>query len=266
MLVITWNIESIKGLKPERAWRIAGVIEAARPDIVLLQEVGLGGPFRLVGESLAGIGLGSLFCSGIEGQKEKPYGNLIASHWPVHGDTDRWAPRASWQPLLARAVVETPSGPVAAYSAHIPNGSGNGWRKIDTFEALAEGLQARRDIPTILGGDFNEPKHVCSEGEIIEIIPWGGIERAGELGGRAVPPQEQGQVPASPVARRCSFGARARSAPRPSSRLVRASRLQEGRHSPHWREEGAILRPPARFEALRDRGLRSTTRTGVCRG
>jgi endonuclease/exonuclease/phosphatase family metal-dependent hydrolase len=61
------------------------------------------------------------------------------------------------------------------FVAHIPNGSGNGWRKIETFEALALGLGRAPARPRILGGDFNEPKHVLPHGE---IIPFGGIQRA----------------------------------------------------------------------------------------
>jgi hypothetical protein len=39
----------------------------------------------------------------------------------------------------------------------MPNGSGNGWTKIDGFEALATALKARPTGACIVLGDFNEP-------------------------------------------------------------------------------------------------------------
>lgn len=87
--------------------------------------------------------------------------------------------------------------------AHIPNGSGNGWIKIDTFEALARGIEATLDRtsphgspPLILAGDFNEPQAVLGDGTIIpftmkEVSP-GEWEAKGDLrgaGGRAYPRQ-----------------------------------------------------------------------------
>ena len=41
-----------------------------------------------------------------------------------------------WPELIARATIHTTPF-IQAISAHIPNGSGNGWAKIDHFEALA---------------------------------------------------------------------------------------------------------------------------------
>ena len=43
------------------------------------------------------------------------------------------------------------------FSVHMPNGSGNGWAKIDAFEALATALEERPTGARIVAGDFNEP-------------------------------------------------------------------------------------------------------------
>ena len=67
------------------------------------------------------------------------------------------------------------------FTAHIPNGSGNGWRKIDTFHALAAELRRAKDSPRILTGDFNEPKRFEDSGQIVTFggesldgrMPWG---------------------------------------------------------------------------------------------
>ena len=51
------------------------------------------------------------------------------------------------------------------------------WKKIDTFEALAEGLGACSGRPKILAGDFNEPMDVLSTGA---IVPFGGSGKPGQ--------------------------------------------------------------------------------------
>ena len=43
------------------------------------------------------------------------------------------------------------------FSVHMPNGSGNGWAKIDAFEALATALEERPTGACVIAGDFNEP-------------------------------------------------------------------------------------------------------------
>lgn len=127
MLVVTWNIQGIKGLPSKRLGPIIAALEPAKPDILLLQEVGVGRAAEDLSEGLTRIGLPNQFYSGNikapKGQaKRKDYGNVIASKWPLTGDRRKWARGAPWPQLLARATVETPGGPVDVYAAHIPNG------------------------------------------------------------------------------------------------------------------------------------------------
>ena len=57
-------------------------------------------------------------------------------------------------------------------SVHIPNGSGYGWRKIDTFKALKEVVLEAKDEPSVVTGDFNEPQFIpLQDGG--RIVTWG---------------------------------------------------------------------------------------------
>jgi hypothetical protein len=55
---------------------------------------------------------------------------------------------------------------------HIPNGSGYGWKKIDTFKALKEVVLEAKDKPCVVTGDFNEPQFIpLQDGG--RIVTWG---------------------------------------------------------------------------------------------
>ena len=93
---------------------------------------------------------------------------LIASRWKLTPD-DIGRPReAPYPESLGRATVSAPGErEIDVFTAHIPNGSGNGWRKIDTFHVLAAELRRANDSPRILTGDFNEPKRFEDSGQIV---------------------------------------------------------------------------------------------------
>lgn len=168
MFVLSWNVHAIRGIGPRRLRRVMDAIASLEPDVVMLQEVGhkpeLVTRFR---DGLVGIGLAGFFYSGDPKHESKRYGNVIASRWRLEPHKVGWAPGSPWHQLLARATVTVDGTEVDVLSSHIPNGSGNGWRKIDTFEALASALNSAPDMPRILGGDFNEPRHVNADGSVI---------------------------------------------------------------------------------------------------
>jgi endonuclease/exonuclease/phosphatase family metal-dependent hydrolase len=110
--------------------------------------------------ALDGIGLPHAASGGAtnnfaSGGRPKGYVCLIATRWPL--DPVSWPTGTTWPQLIAAARLEAPAGRVLVVNAHIPNGTGNGWEKVYALEALASGLAAL-DEPTILMGDFNEPK------------------------------------------------------------------------------------------------------------
>lgn len=183
VLIVSWNIH-FQSL-PTQIDNIVSALATARPDIVTLQEVR-----ATLAESfaarLAKIGLVSVYDSAATAPKgdndRKKYHCIIASRWPVTPAGDRWRDKAPFPELLGRASVATPDGDLDVFTAHIPNGSGNGWKKIDTFHTLSAALRRAGDSPRVLTGDFNEPRHFRRSGQ---IITWG--ETIHEDGGTSSP-------------------------------------------------------------------------------
>lgn len=166
MLVVSWNIRAIVGAGEDRRRAIVARLAEGEPDIVLLQEVGNEVARHLLPE-LEACGFVAFF-GGVEGATEKKYGNVIASRAPLRPVQVGWA-KAPWPQLLTRASVAVDGREIDVISAHMPNGSGNGWKKIETFEALAAALAASPSMPRIVGGDFNEPQAVLADGEVVSF-------------------------------------------------------------------------------------------------
>jgi hypothetical protein len=65
-------------------------------------------------------------------------------------------PLPLWDEKVLSLLIETPAGELATHTAHIPNGSANGWAKVEVLEAVYAGLSAGcRAHHTVLWGDFN---------------------------------------------------------------------------------------------------------------
>ena len=171
MYLLSWNVDQLGGLK--RIEAVARAIDSTEPDIVTLQEVRSNRTSK-VAEALQRCGLGHVWhshdpppCS--DREVEKGYHCVIASRWPViappGGDT--WRCPAPFPEVLGRVKVGAPAGGIDVFTAHIPHGSGHGWKKIDTFETLALALRGGDDSPRILTGDFNEPKLFLSSGQFL---------------------------------------------------------------------------------------------------
>ena len=181
MLLLSWNVR-FQSL-PGQLHTIVEAIRSVMPDIVTLQEVktSLADDMK---SRLADMGLVHAYWSGkdapptamrklppVRSLKRKTYQCLIASRWPVTAGGNRWRRRAPYPELLARATVSVPDEEdIDVFTVHIPNGSGNGWRKIDTFNVLSAALRRGIDSPRILTGDFNEPKRFRQSGQ---IVPFG---------------------------------------------------------------------------------------------
>jgi len=166
VFVLTWNIHAIVGAGQDRRHAIVARLAEREPDIVLLQEVGNEVARHLLPE-LEACGFAAFF-GGVEGAAEKKYGNVIASRTPLRPVQVGWA-KAPWPQLLTRASVTVDGREIDVISAHMPNGSGNGWKKIETFEALAAALAASPSMPRIVGGDFNEPQAILASGEVVSF-------------------------------------------------------------------------------------------------
>ena len=168
--VLTWNIN----------FRAASTLEPlsalpSLPDVVTLQEVT---PKHSEGvrERLHKMGYATVY-SGLEDASDKQYGNVIAALTQLTL-VDSVALGFRWPQLAAHAVVDTPGGRINVVTVHVPNGSGNGWKKIDTFDALKQMVLALKGAPLVLTGDFNEPRWVPTQDG--HIVTWGQDEQGGQ--------------------------------------------------------------------------------------
>ena len=170
MRLLSWNV--CFQILPGQKENVLSAIGSAKADIVALQEI----PSALADEvrgRLARLGLEHSYDSadsapgGPSGLKSKSYQCLVASRWPVAASGNQWRKRAPYPEMLGRATVSAPQAPIDLFNVHIPNGSGNGWRKIDSFQRLSAALREADDAPRILTGDFNEPREFRRSGQIV---------------------------------------------------------------------------------------------------
>jgi endonuclease/exonuclease/phosphatase family metal-dependent hydrolase len=173
MRLLTWNTNF-------RSVACLDAIRAFRPDIVLFQEVKhkQAPDFRT---ALSALDCLHAAYSGLPTDPSKRYGNITASRWPVSKIAE-WAPSMPWPQLALRATVQTPEGALDTINVHIPNGSANGWRKVESLEALATVLESAGDLPRVVAGDFNEPQTILPGGKIVsfgESIDANGIVQSG---------------------------------------------------------------------------------------
>jgi len=174
MLLLSWNVNR------RRPGDHAAKIESVGPDIVTLQEVTRNRANEWV-DRLKDIGLGHHYRSG-DNALALSHQCLIASRWKLTPNDIGRPRQAPYPESLGRVTVSVPGeGDIDVFTAHIPNGSGHGWRKIDTFTVLSATLRRALDSPRILTGDFNEPKRFRQSGQ---IVPFG--EKIHEDGGTSI--------------------------------------------------------------------------------
>lgn len=170
MNILSWNICALRGLSEQRINDISTRIVSRKPDIVLLQEVSSKPGFiSRIRDRFKASNYDDFFFSGKDCINEKSYGNVIAVKRPHRILDSGCLKGAPWPQLLARACVEIYGMRTEIISVHMPNGSQNGWKKIQTFKALSAFLQKHGDRPCIFGGDFNEPRKFLPGGDIISF-------------------------------------------------------------------------------------------------
>lgn len=162
MRIVSWNVN----FRPAEC--LEG-IRGLRPDVILLQEVKHATAPSML-DALCALGCDHACYGGEPSDDRKRYGNVIASRWPVIAASRGWAPGMPWPQLALRATVHAPSGEIDTINVHIPNGSGNGWRKVESLESLAAALESSVDAARVLGGDFNEPQSILPSRE---LVTWG---------------------------------------------------------------------------------------------
>ena len=159
--VVTWNVH----------FQGARILDAlnGQPDVLTLQEV----TFDQRSEFKERLGVMGLECCP-DSQRHtggKRYGNLIASRWKIDPVKPRYSrEKPPWPELLVQASVSVNGRAFFVISVHIPNGSGYGWKKIDTFNALKDAVREAKGKACIVTGDFNEPRYMLQNGR---IVTWG---------------------------------------------------------------------------------------------
>lgn len=108
----------------------------------------------------------------------KDYGNLIAiaSRLTIDPNKPRYpSENLPFPEALVQASVSVSGGSFLVINVHIPNGSGHGWKKIDTFEALNNVVREAEGKAWLVAGDFNEPQYTLQDGL---IVTWGQEQEA----------------------------------------------------------------------------------------
>lgn len=159
--VLTWNVQCLRGGSSARVASIADAVARHAPDAVALQEVSADA--ELLGTLRAELrtrGFAGFHFGAPDPKARKRYGNVVASTGTVvsNGGGAAAGGDLHWRHLITSANVTTRDGfELELFSVHIPNGSGNGWAKVDAFIYLADVLTARPLAPRVVAGDFNEP-------------------------------------------------------------------------------------------------------------
>ena len=162
MDLLTWNLNrrTDEALEPLRALR-------KRPDVLALQEVSLEQLPSLT-DALLALGY-TVLDSCDPAATEKRYGTIVAVAAGIAAArvVTQGFP---WPQLVMHARLQTDAGPLSVISVHVPNGSGNGWRKIEALEALRKTVLRCAGEPLVVAGDFNEPQFALQDGH---IVTWG---------------------------------------------------------------------------------------------
>ncbi len=150
-----WNVNALPNIGHARLDRVVKCIAGEPADVRVLAEVPVkrADAFQdaLRGALSKGI---HLHYSVQKPVTRKHYGLLFVSRWPMTTLPDLAAP---FPHLCPHVRVDAP-GAFEVVGVHAPNGSANGWRKIDTIEPVLELAQAGTARPLLVCGDLNEPE------------------------------------------------------------------------------------------------------------
>ena len=174
--LLSWNVQ-----RPGRG-RLDAVVDAIvarEPDVLTLQEANDALVRRLAERGFAHqvYGRDGTYPTGKRKHVPK-HGALIASKTRLEPEIG-WTKAACYPGLFARAAVETSLGTIDMLTAHIPNGSANGWRKAQHCQVLGRVLRDAPPATRILTGDFNEPRAFMADGRVVSFAA--SIDESGRL-------------------------------------------------------------------------------------
>ena len=177
--VLCWNIHHGAGLDGKVDLdRLAAVIRAQDPDLVMLQEVDVGckrsGGVDQPAELSRLTGMRQAFGKAMDFE-DGQYGQMILSRFPLSDPQIHRLPGEGEPRIAFSAVAETPIGPVTVASIHLDF--------MDEARQLAQAQVASAAVlefatcPVILAGDFNagpDSKTLAVFGQ----APWSVVEKA----------------------------------------------------------------------------------------
>ena len=170
--IISWNTAHRKN----RAEKQTEALLSRSPDLVTLQEV-TSGTVDVFRRILRAGGLKhAAFSNPPSNPVSRSYGVFVASRFPLQSLPSFSIP---WPEKVLSVVVSIGEHAVELHTAHVPNGSGNQWIKIETLEGLYAGLAKPSKTPRILTGDFNAPQYELPSGELVtwaqKVMPNGTV-------------------------------------------------------------------------------------------
>jgi exonuclease III len=164
--VISWNVNRRR--QPAHQMR---VLAERRPGIIALQEMTARSVADWV-QALKAEGFHHVRATMLDasqvGRGAHASGVLIASRYPLNEHARVSFSVPSWEEQVLSRLVETPIGELVIHNVHVPNGSDNGWAKVEVLEAVYAGLSGLNwNRHTLLCGDFNTPQCELHSGQIV---------------------------------------------------------------------------------------------------
>lgn len=165
MKIISWNIARKTKKSNEQIDEILNL----NPDIIALQEV-QNSSINTIRSLLVNSDLKYISdTSNLAEKNNKNFCVLVASKWPFK-QINHEEFQIPFHERILPLIIHSIYGDIEFYTVHIPPGSSNGWKKIETFEGIYIRLSIESETPRILCGDFNSPQFELTDGK---IITWG---------------------------------------------------------------------------------------------
>jgi endonuclease/exonuclease/phosphatase family metal-dependent hydrolase len=163
--VISYNIQF--GREIEDAVELLGRAELAVADILLLQEIS-GDDAARVADAL---GFHMVYApASVHAKHREEFGNAILSRWPLDEEEKVILPHLDHNDLHRIALVATasaPGGDLVVVCTHLGT-TVSPPRRGDQVQGILGALRSRREMPVILGGDFNA--FFGASGEVVEDL------------------------------------------------------------------------------------------------
>ena len=181
--VVSWNLHHGEGLDGKQDLpRIAAVIQAQDPDVVILQEVDnkckRSGNVDQTAELARLTGLQSVFGKAMDYDGGE-YGQAILCKFPLSDLKIHRLPGEGEPRIAISAQAETPFGPVTVAGIHLDYGDPA--HQFIQAQVASAALLAASPHPLVLGGDFN----ATPDSKTLAVFaqaPWVVVPKAGPTG------------------------------------------------------------------------------------